>query len=399
MAVLAVNAGSSSLKFSLFRVENHEIGACVLSGAFQGLEPHGAPRFAYTVDGETVSGSLEHAQEQPFQAALMYLQQLLTARGDVLRAIGHRVVHGGTQYRRSVAVTPQVIADLLALHPLAPLHEKHNVAGIQIFQAAFPDVPQAACFDTAFHAGHHEREYTFALPLSYREQGIRRYGFHGLSYQFIRDTLFAVSARAAQKTVMLHLGNGSSACAMRDGRSIASSMGFTALEGLMMGSRCGALDAGVVLHLMSAGMDHAALEKLLYRQSGLLGVSGLSADMRVLRASDEAAARLAIDLYTYRVVREIGGLSAVLGGLDVLTFSAGIGENDAVLRAEVCAALAYLGVKIDAAQNHAADGKSAVAIHAADSRQEVWVIPTDEGKVAAQQALQVAQELAGEQIA
>jgi acetate kinase len=247
-------------------------------------------------------------------------------------------------------------------------------------------VPQVACFDTAFHASLAPVDYNFALPSSVTDLGVRRYGFHGLSYQYVMGVLKQRSDRTQGRVLMAHLGNGASLCGTLDGRSCATTMGFSALDGLMMGTRSGSLDAGVLLYLLERGWDHDRLQTLLYKQSGLLGVSGISADMRRLRADGSAQAKRAIDMFTYRVVREAGALVACLGGLDVLAFSGGIGEHDAVLRAEVIDRLAWMGVKIDMARNQQATGDEIMAIHHPDSRVEVWVVPTDEGRVAAQEA-------------
>jgi acetate kinase len=251
---------------------------------------------------------------------------------------------------------------------------------------AFPGLPQVACFDTAFHATVPALENHFALPNSMWAQGVRRYGFHGLSYQYIMSVLQPRSERARGRVLMAHLGNGSSLCGALAGRSHASSMGFSALDGLMMGTRCGTLDAGVLLYLLEQGWDHGRLQTLLYKQSGLLGVSGITADMRRLRADGSEAARFAIDLYTHRVVREAGAIAACLQGLDVLAFSGGIGEHDVQMRADVGTCLGWMGVQIDAAANVAATGDAIRPIHAPGSTVEVWVVPTDEGSVVARDA-------------
>jgi acetate kinase len=324
-----------------------------------------------------------------FDAALNTLKALLASRFAHLQvqAIAHRVVHGGAYYSSSVRVTPEVMAQLATLNALAPLHQPHNLAGITAFAESFPDVSQVACFDTAFHRTLSPLETTFAIDSKLTEQGVRRYGFHGLSYQYVSQVLQREVPRSVGRTVMAHLGNGASVCATTQNQSRATTMGFSALDGLMMGTRSGALDPGVLLYLMEQGWDHDKIQKLLYKQSGLLGVSGESADMRTLRASQSEAARFATDLFAHRVVREVGALSACIGGLDVLAFTGGIGEHDAVLRQQVCDALAYLGVQVDAARNVKATGDQAVSIHADNSAIEVWVVPTDEGRVAAQDAL------------
>jgi acetate kinase len=269
------------------------------------------------------------------------------------------------------------------------LHQPHNLAGVSAFAKAFPDVPQVACFDTAFHATLPELDYRFALPEALTQQGLRRYGFHGLSYQYVMGVLQAHSRRANGRVLMAHLGNGASLCAAREGKSCATTMGFSALDGLMMGTRTGALDPGVLLYLLAQGWDHDRLQKLLYKQSGLLGVSGISADMRRLRADSSASAKLAVDMFTHRVLRESGALVACLQGLDVLAFSGGIGEHDVALRLELGQRLAWLGVVIDPVLNLQATGDQIMAIHAVGSAVEVWVVPTDEGVVAAREAAQL----------
>jgi acetate kinase len=285
-----------------------------------------------------------------------------------------------------VVVTDAILEQLTALNSLAPLHQPHNLEGVRAFRVAFPELRQIACFDTAFHATLAEVDYAFALPQALAQQGVRRYGFHGLSYQYIMDTLLERSPRAQGRVLMAHLGNGASLCAAREGCSCATTMGFSALDGLMMGTRTGTLDPGVMLYLLEQGWDHKRLQDLLYKQSGLLGVSGISADMRRLRGDASEAATRAIDMFTHRVVRESGALVAIMGGLDVLAFSGGIGEHDAVLRAQVCERLGFLGVQLDEAQNQQAVGEAVMPIHRAGSPVEVWVVPTDEGRVAAREA-------------
>jgi len=388
MAILAVNAGSSTLKFSLHPRHAMQAQASVLSGNIQGLEPGGTPEMGWSFNGVSHRQALAPGAGSPFARALVALRTLLAAEPGVpaIEAVAHRVVHGGKDYRASVVVTDDVLARLTRLNSLAPLHQPHNLEGVRAFRLAFPQLPQIACFDTAFHATLAEVDYAFALPQALSDQGVRRYGFHGLSYQFIMDTLLECSPHGRGRVLMAHLGNGASLCAARDGKSCATTMGFSALDGLMMGTRTGALDPGVLLYLLEQGWDHARLQTLLYKQSGLLGVSGISADMRRLRSDGSTAARKAIDLFTHTVVRESGALTACLGGLDVLAFSGGIGEHDAQLRAEVCARLAYLGVQLDPVLNAQAVGDAVVPVHQANSPVEVWVVPTDEGRVAARDA-------------
>ena len=389
MAILAVNAGSSTLKFSVHPLQNQGVLDPVLIGNIQGLEPAGQPRMDWIWQGQRHQRALPTVEGTPFERALHALHGLLAELPTLppLRAVAHRVVHGGHQYQHSVRITPEVLRALEQLNSLAPLHQPHNLAGIRAFTAAFPELPQVACFDTAFHATLPREESHYALPQTLADQGVRRYGFHGLSYQSIMGTLQSCSARAHGRTLMAHLGNGASLCATLQGRSQATTMGFSALDGLVMGTRCGSIDPGVLLYLLEQGWDHDRIQALLYRQSGLLGVSGIAADMRTLRASTAPAAQFAIELFTRRVVRATGELSACIGGLDVLAFSGGIGENDSLLRADVAQRLAYLGVRVDATLNaRPAHGHAAWAIHAPDSAVEVWVVPTDEGRVAAAEA-------------
>jgi acetate kinase len=388
MAILAVNAGSSSLKFSLHPLQGGQVQPRVLTGVIEGLEPAGSPEMEWTFAGQRQRQAVTGQGESPFQRALASLRSLLAGLEGAppIRAVAHRVVHGGQDFRDSVLVTDAVLQRLTRLNSLAPLHQPHNLAGILSFRQAFPALPQVACFDTAFHASLPDMASAFALPQSLTEQGVRRYGFHGLSYQYIMDTLLQQSPRARGRVLMAHLGNGASLCAAQDGRSCATSMGFSTLDGLMMGTRSGTLDAGVLLYLMEQGWDHDTKHKLLYKQSALLGVSGISSDMRRLRADGSPAAQRAIDQFTYRVVRESGAMIACMGGLDVLAFSGGIGEHDAVLRAQVCERLGWLGVKIDEQLNNQATRDSVQAVYAPSSSVEIWVVPTDEGRVAAREA-------------
>jgi acetate kinase len=355
-AIVVINAGSSSIKFSVFVEWGAELRLQV-RGQIEGLFT--APRFAAKgVDGAVVGEQAwGEGQRLGHDGALDFLLGFLRERsgGMNLAGVGHRVVHGGLEYAQPVRVDRQVLAALEKYVPLAPLHQPHNLAPIQRLLERAPDVPQVACFDTAFHRTNADLTQMFGLPYAMFEQGVRRYGFHGLSYEYIASVLPRHSARAAAgRTIVLHLGNGASMCALHGCRSVASSMGFTAVDGLMMGTRTGNLDPGVVLYLMDQrGMDARAIEKLLYNQSGLLGISAISSDMRTLLDSSEPRARLAIDLYCYRIRRELGSLAAALGGVDALVFTAGIGENSAPIRARVLDDAAWLGVERDAAANEA----------------------------------------------
>ena len=391
MSILSVNAGSSSLKFALYPIQGQSIGEAEVTGNMEGLEPAGQLRISWRVAGQTQASApvVVANSADVFDAALSTLKDLLRVQFAHLQvqAIAHRVVHGGAFFNSSVRVTPEVLTQLATLNALAPLHQPHNLAGVRAFADTFPTIVQVACFDTAFHRTLSPLETTFAIDRQLTQQGVRRYGFHGLSYQYVSQVLAREVPRSAGRMVMAHLGNGASLCATHRHQSQATTMGFSALDGLMMGTRSGALDPGVLLYLMEQGWDHDRIQKMLYKQSGLLGVSGESADMRTLRASGSEAARFATDLFAHRVVREVGALSACIGGLDVLAFTGGIGEHDVVLRQQVADALRYLGVQLDPARNAKALGERVSAIHADNSATEVWVVPTDEGRVAAQDAL------------
>lgn len=389
--VLAVNAGSSTLKFALYPVHDGMADAAVASGQIDGLSsPAPLPFVLDLPDGTRRRLELPREAADPFDDALAALQRHLPElmpAGRQLAAVAHRIVHGGSTHVESVSLDAAVLAELAQLNDLAPLHQPHNLHGVRAFMTAFAGLPQIGCFDTAFHATMPPVEQQLPLPAELSAQGLRRYGFHGLSYRYLVQRLQQLAPElAGQRLLLAHLGSGASLCATSGGRSVATTMGFSAVDGLMMGTRTGALDPGVLLHLLRHGWDQARLEKLLYRESGLKGVSGLSADMRTLRASPEPAAQRAIELFTHRVRRESGALIACLGGLDGLAFTGGIGEHDVQLRADVCAGMAYLGVRLDPAANLRATGPDALPIHAADSRVPIWVIPTDEGRVAAQDA-------------
>jgi len=379
-AIAVVNAGSSSLKFSVFTSKAFKP---LLHGQVEGLG-NGAHAIAKAHDGHVL---LEQRwapdAHMGHEAALAYLLQALPPhlQGHHLVAVGHRIVHGGVHFHEPVLLSEAVLAELHTLIPLAPLHQPHNLSPVAALHKLAPHLPQVACFDTAFHAGNPEVATRFALPFELHDAGVRRYGFHGLSYEYIASRLPHVDAHAAKgRTVVMHLGNGASMCALKAGRSVASSMGFTALDGLPMGTRCGSIDAGVLLWLMDQrGLNARQIEHLLYSESGLLGVSGLSSDMRTLLDSDSAKAREAVDLYVYRIGRELGSLSAALGGLDAIVFTAGIGEHAAAIRARVVRDAAWLGIDLDEAANlqQVADGQ-ALRISKTDSRVAAWVIPTNE---------------------
>ncbi|MFX1684856.1 acetate/propionate family kinase [Paraburkholderia sp. A1RO-5L] len=382
--VLVVNAGSSSIKCSVYRVVDDpraEGGARAIFGAGGQIEGIGvAPRVvARMADGRLiVDEKFPVAQVADHDAAFRLLRLVLAVglRDTPPAAIGHRVVHGGTHFKDAVLIDDKVIEELDSLTPLAPLHQPHNLAAIRAVRTAAPDLPQVACFDTAFHAGNGIMAQLFALPYHYYEEGIRRYGFHGLSYEYIAHYLHATEPDVARgRVVVAHLGNGASLCSMKDGKSVETTMGLTALDGLPMGTRSGAIDAGAVLWMMARGMGYDEIEKLLYQESGLKGLSGVSSDMRELLASDNERARLAIDFYTYRIAQEVGKLAVGLGGLDALVMTGGIGEHAAPIRAQVCERLAPLfGIALDAAANDA--GKERVSSR--ESRVPVFAIRTDE---------------------
>jgi acetate kinase len=376
-AIVVVNAGSSSVKFSVFIQRGDDLDLR-LRGQLESL--FNVPHFiARDADGKTVAEqSWTKGTQLGHDGALAHLMEFLRshAAGARLIGVGHRVVHGGLEYSQPARVDATVLAALDRYVSLAPLHQPHNLAAIRAVAQRAPDLPQVACFDTAFHRTNPEIAQMFALPHAMHEAGVRRYGFHGLSYEYIASVLPGVDARAATgRTVVLHLGNGASMCALAQRRSVASTMGFTAVDGLPMGTRTGALDPGVVLYLMDQrGLDTRAIERLLYQESGLLGVSGISSDMRTLLASDSPRARLAIDLFVYRIGRELGSLAAALGGLDAIVFTAGVGENSSEIRARVCRAAVWLGVDLDDDANAAGGPR----ISAAGSRVSAWTIPTNE---------------------
>jgi acetate kinase len=378
--IAVLNAGSSSIKFALHDAAAD--GAARFRGQVQGIgsQPSLAVR---DHAGYVVLERSWPAEGFGHDAATRELLQAVIGLlgGERPVAVGHRVVHGGMDFGAPVRVDDAVLAELERLVPLAPLHQPHNLAPIRTIAAHAPDLPQVACFDTAFHRSQDSVAQAFALPRRFHEEGVRRYGFHGLSYEFITARLHDVAPEiAAGRLVIGHLGNGASLCAVRDGRSVASTMGFTAVDGLMMGTRCGALDPGVLIHLMDAhGMDARAIEDLIYRKSGLLGVSGISSDMRTLRASSAPDAAEAIALFVYRIVREIGSLVAALGGVDALVFTGGIGENDVATRAEVARGCRWLGLVLDETRNTRGAGR----INTDQSAIAAWVVPTDEERMIA----------------
>jgi acetate kinase len=387
-AIVVINAGSSSIKFSLFAVRDGDLSAEVL-GQMEGIFT--APRFtAKDSSGRTVAEkSWDKGTKLGHDGAVEHLRLFLREQLETHRLIGagHRVAHGGLDYTGPVRVDAGVVKDLERLIPLVPLHQPHNLAPIKLLLERAPELPQVACFDTSFHRTIPDVAQRFAIPAALHDAGVRRYGFHGLSYEYIASVLPRVDARgAAGKTIVLHLGSGSSMCAMQSGKSIATTMGFTGVDGLPMGTRCGAIDPGVILFLMDErGMDARAIERLIYTESGLLGMSGISSDMRALLASTDPRAALAIDVYVYRIRRELASLAGALGGLDAVVFTAGIGEKAAPIRERVCRDAVWLGVELDPAAN----SKGGPLISAPGSRVSAWAIPTNEELMIARHTLQM----------
>lgn len=386
--VAVINAGSSSVKFALYEASSDP--ATLFRGQIEGIGV--GPRLSVKdAHGDTLiertwsADALDHATAT--REILTTAVRLVA--GAPVKGIGHRVVHGGVTFDAPVRLDRDVLATLAQLEPLAPLHQPHNLAAIRTIFEAAPHIPQVACFDTAFHRSQSQVAQSFALPRRFTDAGVRRYGFHGLSYEYLVSRLHETCPEfATGRIILAHLGNGASLCAVKQGRSVASTMGFTAVDGLMMGTRCGTLDAGVILFLMREHqMDVGAIENLIYRESGLLGVSGLSSDMRTLRASSDPAAREAIDLFVYRIIRETGSLVAALGGVDAFVFSGGIGENDAATRTEVIAGCRWMGAILDPDRNARGEGR----ISAATSSIPVWVVPTDEERLIARQTMHVLQ--------
>jgi acetate kinase len=377
-AILILNAGSSSLKFTEFVIDERKALEAKVSGNLEEL--YGRARFrAKDAHGEVVGEHLWGEDVPPQHAgALDFLFDWLEHHSTDIRvvAVGHRVVHGGPVYAAPVLVDAAVLSALAEFVPLAPLHQPHNLLPIRVLAERRPELPQVACFDTAFHSTAPPLAQAFALPPAITDRGVRRYGFHGLSYEYIASVLAQHDARAAGgRSIVLHLGNGASMCAMNGGKSVATTMGFTPLDGLPMGTRSGSLDPGVLLYLMQElKMNPNAIESLLYRESGLLGVSGVSSDMRELLESGEPRAKFAIDLFVYRIGRELGSLTAALGGLDAIVFTAGIGERALVVREAICRLASWLGVELDPAAN-AVQGPR---ISTASSCVAAWVIPTNE---------------------
>lgn len=384
--LLVINAGSSSLKFQLYAIQEHDTLALMYGGQVSGIgSAHPNFKVRDAARSVLVDRDLPPAEAGDLGSAQHTLAQWLGSRIDRQPvAVGHRIVHGGARMSDSVVVNATVLDYLDSLSPLAPLHQSNNLAPVRVIHAQWPQIVQVACFDTAFHRTHDAMVDRFALPESFYDRGVRRYGFHGLSYdyiaQYLRQNLPEV---AAGRVVAAHLGSGASACAMINGRSVESTMGFTALDGLPMGTRPGRLDAGVVLWMLEQGMSHDEIQHVLYAESGLKGLSGISADVRDLLVSGAPAAKLALSYFAYRSAESIAGLCVASKGLDSLVFTAGVGENSPPVRAAICAHLGWLGLKLDDALNQ----ESAVCISSNESSIGVYVVPTNEEYVIARQTL------------
>jgi acetate kinase len=382
--IFTLNAGSSSLKFSLWQSGTGMELRELFRGEVEkiGIDPHlsaWGPGGEAVIDRGFGEGGANLTHEDLLRELFAWLSQ---QRLDELEAIGHRIVHGGATFTAPVCVNDDVLDMLSKLEPLAPLHQEHNLSGVRTCAALHPHVPQVACFDTAFHQTMDPLARRLGLPRAYEEEGVRRYGFHGLSYEFIARRLGTIDPDLSRgRVIVAHLGNGASLCAMRNGRSVDTTMGFTALDGLLMGTRPGTLDPGAVTYLMREhGMSAAEIEDLLYHRSGLVGVSGISSDMRILLGSSDPHALEAVDLFVFRAAREIGALAASLGGLDGLVFTAGIGEHASAIRSHLCARCAWLGVMLD----ERANGAGKIRITTEGSRVRVYVIPTDEERMIAE---------------
>ena len=389
--ILVLNCGSSSIKFALFEADGPALARTpVWHGKVQGIGS--APTYS---DTDTTLAPLTPGNEQPYHAALTYIRRRVMRRvgRQHLAAVAHRVVHGGSKYSAPVIVDAATLADLKALIPLAPLHQPYALDAIEALIASTPGVPQIASFDTAFHHTLPRVEQQLPLPYAVWERGLRRYGFHGLSYEYMAQVLVDRHGECARgRVIVAHLGSGASLCAMQGLESVATTMGFSALDGVMMGTRPGALDVGAVLYMMEADqLSVGQVSHMLYHESGLLGVSGLSSDMRELLANEARdddvgeRVRAALALYVRRIVREVGALVAVLGGLDLLVFTAGVGEHGAEIRERICRELGFLGIEPDATANAA----HAALISASSSRVAVAVEPTNEEWIAARHAMLV----------
>jgi acetate kinase len=371
--ILVINAGSSSLKFAAYAADREP--RLELKGQLSGIGQGEARLAVADAGGRALDWGKADALGHHSDALKLLIARLaIAARPQEWLGAGHRVVHGGTRFSTPVRVDGALLKELASLIPLAPLHQPHNVAPIEALQTLLPTLPQVACFDTAFHATQPEIATRFPLPEKFWQAGLRRYGFHGLSYEAILHALPAAAGGIPSRLVIAHLGNGASMAAVRDGKCVATTMGFSTLDGLVMGTRPGAIDPGALLHLLRDGMTREELERLLYHESGVKGVSGLTADMKTLLESADPKPKLAIDLYCYRIARELGSLAAALGGLDALVFTGGVGENATAIRARVCADAAWLGLQLDDEANR----RGGPRISTAASPVAAWIVPTDE---------------------
>ena len=386
--LLVINAGSSSIKFAIYQQDASSTHLSAdAAGQIEGIGSQPVFSVKRANGAMLVERTFSVDETRDHTEAINIILSWLWAyfAGGTLLAVGHRVVHGGQYYSAPVLVDAAVLAELETLVPLAPLHQPHNLKAIRVLLESRPSLPQVACFDTAFHRTQPDVAQRFAIPRHFADEGVRHYGFHGLSYEYIASVLPTFEPILADaRIIVAHLGSGASLCAIQNGRSIATTMGFSPLDGLVMGTRCGNIDPGVLLYLMDChNMDARALEQLLYYQSGLLGVSGISNDMRTLLASDDPHSQEAIELFVYRIGREIGSLVAALGGLDALVFTGGIGEHSAVIRAKVCHQAAWLGLELNGSANEAV----AIRISTLNSKLSVWIVPTDENLIIAHHTL------------
>ncbi len=381
--VLVLNTGARCLKFSVFK-ENAE--RALYTGMIEGLD--NSQLFLRVGRGLPVRLQVETPDTDPLDVAMQALRKSLPKRMSLV-AVSHRIVHGGDGFVEPIVLDDEAMQDLVCLESFAPLHQGHNLAGVRAARQQWPKLPQIGCFDTAFHATMPELERRLALPESLDDQGIRRYGSHGLCFEYLVHSLHRHTAAIRGRALLANLGAGSSLCATAGGRSIGTSMGFSALDGLMMGTRSGSMDVGVVLHLLRQGWTLEQLEHLLYTQSGLLGVSGFSSNMNTLRSSDLPQARLAVDLFIHRCLREAGGLITIMGGIDLLAFTGTLGVNDAELRSVWVRRLRFLGLRLNDERNASDCSKTPMALHHPDSAVEVWVVPCDEGRIAASAAWKI----------
>ena len=389
--ILVVNAGSSSVKFQVFEITGKGELDRLIKGQIDGIGVRPRLRGEGAARKSLIDRSFEAGEIADIPAAMQAAANWLRD-GQNLEpsAVGHRVVHGGPNYDRPMLIDDAVLGELERYVPLAPLHQPNNLAPIRAIRGRFPNLPQVACFDTAFHRGHDPVVDHFAIPERFYNEGVRRYGFHGLSYEFIAQRLQAIAPDIARKRVIVaHLGSGASMCALSDGRSIESTMGFTALDGLPMGTRPGQIDPGVLLYLIQQkGMDAGTVQELLYHDCGLKGISGVSNDMRELLASAIPGAALAVDYFVYRVALQTGMLASALGGLDAFIFTAGVGENSPVIRARIAEKLGWLGAELDSAAN----GAAGTVISTPKSRVAIYVVPTDEELMIARHTLKAVTE-------